>query len=77
MSTLAPAEIQTSNPVIVAAPLDGVIERFHVQPNQAVAAGQPLFSFDSTVLRSRFEVARKQEVDALREDPGRGQRRAE
>ena len=59
MSTLAPAEIQTSNPVIVAAPLDGVIERFHVQPNQAVTAGQPLFSFESTVLRSRFEVARK------------------
>ncbi|BAI76892.1 hypothetical protein AZL_f01320 (plasmid) [Azospirillum sp. B510] len=59
MSTLAPAEIQTSNPVIVAAPLDGVIERFHVQPNEAVAAGQPLFSFESTVLRSRFEVARK------------------
>lgn len=59
MSTLAPAEIQTSNPVIVAAPLDGVIERFHVQPNAAVAAGQPLFSFESTVLRSRFEVARK------------------
>lgn len=59
MSTLAPAEIQTSNPVIVAAPLDGVIERFHVQPNEVVAAGQPLFSFESTVLRSRFEVARK------------------
>jgi len=59
MSTLAPAEIQTSNPVIVAAPLDGVIERFHVQPNEAVAAGQPLFSFEATVLRSRFEVARK------------------
>lgn len=59
MSTLAPAEIQTSNPVIVAAPLDGVIERFHVQPNQPVTAGQPLFSFESTVLRSRFEVARK------------------
>ena len=59
MSTLAPAEIQTSNPVIVTAPLDGVIERFHVQPNQAVVAGQPLFSFEATVLRSRFEVARK------------------
>ncbi|WP_451988215.1 efflux RND transporter periplasmic adaptor subunit [Azospirillum endophyticum] len=59
MSTLAPAEIQTSNPVIVAAPLDGVIDRFHVQPNETVAAGQPLFSFESTVLRSRFEVARK------------------
>lgn len=59
MSTLAPAEIQTSNPVIVAAPLDGVIERFHVQPNEAVTTGQPLFSFESTVLRSRYEVARK------------------
>lgn len=59
MSTLAPAEIQTRNPVIVAAPLDGVIERFHVQPNEMVTAGQPLFSFESTVLRSRFEVARK------------------
>lgn len=59
MSTLAPAEIQTSDPVIVAAPLDGVIERFHVQPNAVVTAGQPLFSFDATVLRSRFEVARK------------------
>lgn len=59
MSTLAPAEIRASDPVIVAAPLDGVIERFHVQPNEAVAAGQPLFSFESTVLRSRHEVARK------------------
>ncbi|SMH43124.1 efflux RND transporter periplasmic adaptor subunit [Azospirillum agricola] len=59
MSTLAPAEIRASDPVIVAAPLDGVIERFHVQPNEAVAAGQPLFSFDATVLRSRHEVAAK------------------
>ncbi|MBP2231001.1 multidrug resistance efflux pump [Azospirillum agricola] len=59
MSTLAPAEIRASDPVIVAAPLDGVIERFHVQPNETVAAGQPLFSFDATVLRSRHEVAAK------------------
>ncbi|CAO3438002.1 efflux RND transporter periplasmic adaptor subunit [Azospirillum doebereinerae] len=59
MSTLAPAEIRASDPVIVAAPLDGVIERFYVQPNEAVTAGQPLFSFEATVLRSRHEVARK------------------
>jgi len=59
MSTLAPAEIRSSAPVIVAAPLDGVIERFHVQPNQPVTEGQPLFSFESTVLRSRYEVAGK------------------
>lgn len=59
MSTLAPAEIRASDPVIVAAPLDGVIERFLVQPNALVTAGQPLFSFDATVLRSRHEVAAK------------------
>lgn len=59
MSTLAPAEIRSSVPVIVAAPLDGVIERFHVQPNQPVVVGQALFSFESTMLRSRYEVARK------------------
>lgn len=59
MSTLAPAEIRASDPVIVAAPIDGVIERFQVQPNEMVTAGQPLFSFDATILRSRHEVARK------------------
>ena len=59
MSTLAPAEIRASDPMIVAAPLDGVIERFLVQPNEPVTVGQPLFSFESTVLRSRHEVARK------------------
>lgn len=59
MSTLAPAEIRASDPMIVAAPLDGVIERFQVQPNEMVSVGQPLFSFESTVLRSRYEVARK------------------
>lgn len=59
MSTLAPAEIRASDPVIVAAPLDGVIERFHVQPNETVSAGQPLFSFESTMLRSRQDVAAK------------------
>ncbi|MCW2238368.1 efflux RND transporter periplasmic adaptor subunit [Azospirillum canadense] len=58
-STLAPAEVAPRDPLIVSAPLEGVIERFHVQPNEAVTAGQPLFSFESTVLRSRFEVARK------------------
>lgn len=58
-STLAPAEVTPRDPLIVSAPLEGVIERFHVQPNEAVVAGQPLFDFEATVLRSRFEVARK------------------
>ncbi len=59
MSTLAPAEIRPSDPLVVAAPLDGVIERFHVDPNAPVVAGQVLFTFESTVLRSRHAVAAK------------------
>lgn len=59
LSTLAPAEIQAAAPLIVAAPLDGVIERFHVRPNEPVTAGQPLFRLDDTVLRSRHAVAAK------------------
>ena len=58
-STLAPAEVAPRDPLIVSAPLEGVIERFHVQPNEPVTAGQPLFTFESTVLKSRLEVARK------------------
>lgn len=58
-STLAPGEISPRDPLIVAAPLEGVIRRFHVQPNDAVTEGQPLFSFEDMVLKSRLEVARK------------------
>ncbi len=58
-STLAPAEVAPRDPLIVSAPLEGVIERFLVQPNEPVSAGQPLFSFEATVLKSRLEVARK------------------
>ncbi|WP_286192201.1 efflux RND transporter periplasmic adaptor subunit [Roseomonas genomospecies 6] len=58
-STLAPAEVAPRDPLIVSAPLEGVIERFHVQPNEPVGAGQPLFTFEATVLKSRLEVARK------------------
>lgn len=58
-SALAPAEIVAVEPLAVSAPLDGVIARFHIEPNQPVAAGQPLFSFDDTNLRSQAEVAER------------------
>lgn len=57
LSVLAPAEVVARRPLPVAAPIDGVIERFLVQPNEAVEAGAPLFEFDTTTLRARLEVA--------------------
>jgi len=58
-TALAPAEIVARAPFVVASPLDGVVRSFHVQPNQPVAAGQPLFSLDDTDLRSRLQVAER------------------
>lgn len=57
LTVLAPGELVPAHPLVVRAPLDGVIDVFHVQPNQQVQAEQPLFSFDEIVIQSRLEVA--------------------
>jgi multidrug resistance efflux pump len=59
LSVLAPGELVPANPAVVRAPLEGVIDKFHVRPNERVQAGQPLFSFDETALASRLDVARQ------------------
>lgn len=58
-SALAPAEIVASAPLAVSAPIDGVIARFRVKPNQPVKAGEPLFEFDDTTPRNQAEVAER------------------
>jgi hypothetical protein len=58
-SVLAPAEIVPLEPTVVRAPLDGVVERIVVEPNQDVAAGQLLLTLDQTQIRNRLDVARK------------------
>ena len=58
-SALAPAEIVPSDPIVVAAPLDGVVAEFLVDPNELVTEGQPLFRFDDTNLRSEHAVAER------------------
>lgn len=55
-TALAPAEIVSHEAEVVSAPIDGVIERMLVRPNQPVQAGTPLFTLDETNLRSRAEV---------------------
>lgn len=57
LSVLAPGELVPRNPVVVRAPLEGVVDVFHVVPNQVVQKGQPLFGFDEALIRSRVEVA--------------------
>jgi hypothetical protein len=59
LTVLAPGELVPANPATIRAPLDGVIADFAVRPNQVVAAGQPLFSFDQAPIGSRLDVARE------------------
>lgn len=59
LSVLAPAEVAPKEPFLVRSPLDGVIDKFHVRPNEKVAEGQLLFELDKTNLRARLGVARK------------------
>jgi len=57
LSILAPGELVPANPAAVRAPLEGVIDRFHVKPNQQVKKGDALFDFDQAQLASRAAVA--------------------
>ncbi len=59
LSVLAPAEVIALTAMAIAAPQDGVISSFHVQPNSPVKAGDKLFSLDDSALSSRREVARR------------------
>lgn len=61
-TALGPAEIVSRHTEIVTSPIDGVIARMAVRPNQSVAAGTLLFALEESTLRNRADVLRK-EVD--------------
>jgi len=62
MTTLAPAEIIADEPVIVAAPIDGVVARILPDANVAVKRGDVLFEFDNTELKAAADIARRTEL---------------
>lgn len=57
LSALAPAEIVARDPTIVAAPMEGVVEKVLVEPNARVEKGQPLVRLQDLEARNRFDVA--------------------
>ena len=58
-AALAPAEIVALQPSVLRAPLQGVVERLLVEPNETVNAGQPLIQLDARELQSRLEASRQ------------------
>ena len=59
LTAIAPATIVASQPQIIAAPMDGVVEKILVAPNQTVTAGTPLVAMVDHKLASDLRVARR------------------
>ena len=59
MSTLAPAKIVAKDPLIVSAPIDGVIAEILVLPNTVVSEGQVLFKYEDTTFRNEYQVSER------------------
>jgi hypothetical protein len=57
LTVMAPGELVPAHPVTVRSPMDGVLDVFHVQPNQWVERDQPLFGLDEALIQSRVAVA--------------------
>jgi multidrug resistance efflux pump len=64
MTTLAPVEVVADDPVIIAAPIDGVIARIVADPNSTVKQGDLLFEFERTELKAKADIARRRELVA-------------
>ncbi len=65
MMAVAPVEVVADEPMIVAAPMDGVISAVLKEPNTSVRRGEVLFAYDDTRLKAEAEVAAKREAVAL------------
>lgn len=58
-SVITKARIAAHEPMIVAAPVDGVIKDILVKPNAPVAVGEALFSFEAEEFLANAEVAER------------------
>ena len=59
LSALAQAEITPVRPYPITAPVEGVVDSIKVQPNQIVAADEPLVVLNDTTTRNKLAVAVK------------------
>lgn len=58
-TALAPASIVAKDPSVISSPVEGVVAKIYIEPNQAVKQNDELFSLDDTQFVSQFEVAEK------------------
>ncbi|MBV8047587.1 MAG: HlyD family efflux transporter periplasmic adaptor subunit [Paludibacterium sp.] len=64
LSVLTRAEVVPREPLLLRAPIAGVIDHIAVEPNQRVAKGTPLFDLDATALSGQHALAESERVAA-------------
>lgn len=67
VSTVAPVKVVAKDPVVVSAPMDGVIADVAVAPNTMVQADHLLLRYEDTNIRNQFRVAEQQLAVAVAE----------
>ncbi len=60
LSVVAPVKVVAKDPVVVSAPMDGVIAEVLARPNQMVKTDTALFRYEDTDLRNQVRIAEKQ-----------------
>lgn len=75
LTALAPVEIVERNADIIAAPIDGVVAKILVDPNQHVEAGQTILRLEDTELRNRYQI-KERELNVAKTKYDRAQRAA-
>ncbi|MGZ5027068.1 MAG: efflux RND transporter periplasmic adaptor subunit [Methylobacter sp.] len=58
-TALAPASVIPAHPTILRAAIDGIVDRFYVQPNDQVQKDQPLLSLEEETIKNKLTVTRK------------------
>jgi multidrug resistance efflux pump len=56
---VAPCEVVPQNPIVITAPLEGIIEKIDITPGQYVKKGDLLFEYDKRVPLEELRVAQK------------------
>jgi hypothetical protein len=70
LRVVAPCEVIPDNPVLVTAPLEGVIDKIIVEPGEKVEEGTPLFDYDKRVPLQNLKVAQN-EIEIIQADINR------
>lgn len=60
LTVMAPIEIVAKDPILIRAPIDGVIGEIYVRPNQYVKKNQLLLTLDEASLSARLSVAEQE-----------------